>query len=38
MTRTEFLYEFNLGYNNINNNRVAPGLNEYEISVFLTMA
>lgn len=38
MTRTEFLYEFNLGYNNINNNRIAPGLNEYEISVFLTMA
>lgn len=38
MTRNEFLYEFNLGYNNVNNNRLAPGLNEYEISVFLTMA
>lgn len=35
MTNKEFLNEFDLLYNNILSN-AAPGLNEYEISLFLT--
>lgn len=37
MNVTEFLDEFNVLYNNINSNQ-APGLNEYQISVFMTKA
>ena len=37
MTATEFSNEFDLSYNNIMSN-AAPGLNEYEKSVFLTKA
>lgn len=37
MTIIEFLDEFNVLYNNINSNQ-APGLNEYQISVFMTKA
>ena len=37
MSILEFLDEFNVLYNNINSNQ-APGLNEYQISVFLTKA
>lgn len=37
MSITEFSDEFDLLYNNINSNQ-APGLNEYEKSVFLTKA
>lgn len=37
MTKEEFLSEFDLYYNNTMSNK-APGLNEYEISVFLTKA
>lgn len=37
MTNKEFLNEFDLLYNNILSNS-APGLNEYEISLFLTEA
>lgn len=35
MTREEFLYQFDVLYNNITSNQ-APGLNGYEKSVFLT--
>lgn len=35
MTTTEFKYEFNLLYNNVMSN-IMPGLNDWEISVFLT--
>ena len=37
MTKEEFLSEFDLLYNNIMSNK-APGLNEYEISSYLTKA
>ena len=37
MTTTEFSNQFDLLYNNISSNQ-APGLNEYEKSVFLTKA
>lgn len=37
MNITEFSYEFDILYNNIMSN-IAPGLNEYEKSVFLTQA
>lgn len=37
MDRQEFSYRFDILYNNISNN-AAPGLNEYEKSVFLTKA
>ena len=37
MTLKEFSIEFDLLYNNISSNQ-APGLNEYEKSVFLTQA
>ena len=37
MTNSEFLIEFDILYNNISSNK-APGLNEYEKSVFLTKA
>lgn len=37
MTLTEFSNEFDVVYNNISNNS-APGVNEYEKSVFLTRA
>lgn len=37
MTATEFSNEFDVLYNNISSNQ-APGLNEYEKSVFLTKA
>lgn len=37
MTTTEFSNEFDVLYNNISSNQ-APGLNEYEKSVFLTKA
>lgn len=37
MNVIEFLDEFNVLYNNINSNQ-APGLNEYQISVFMTKA
>ena len=37
MTREEFLYQFDVLYNNITSNQ-APGLNGYEKSVFLTKA
>lgn len=37
MTTAEFSEEFNLLYNNISSN-AAPGLDEYEKSVFLTQA
>ena len=37
MTINEFLYEFNIGWNNNMSNQ-APGLTPYEISVFLTQA
>ena len=37
MTNPEFSIEFDILYNNISSNK-APGLNEYEKSVFLTKA
>lgn len=37
MTKEEFLYQFDVLYNNITSNQ-APGLNGYEKSVFLTKA
>ena len=37
MTTSEFSYQFDVLYNNISSNQ-APGLNEYEKSVFLTKA
>ena len=37
MTVQEFLYEFNISWNNIMSNQ-APGLSPYEISIFLTQA
>jgi hypothetical protein len=37
MTVKEFLYEFNISWNNIMSNQ-APGLSPYEISIFLTQA
>jgi hypothetical protein len=37
MTNPEFSDEFDIYYNNITSNQ-APGLNEYEKSVFLTEA
>lgn len=37
MERAEFLEQFNLYYNNISSNQ-APGLDPYEVSVFLTHA
>lgn len=37
MTVQEFSHEFDVLYNNITN-EVAPGVNEYEKSVFLTRA
>jgi len=37
MTTTEFKTEFDIYWNNIANN-MAPGLNGYEISSFLTQA
>lgn len=37
MTTTEFSNEFDILYNNITSNQ-APGLDEYEKSVFLTRA
>ena len=37
MTTTEFSNQFDLLFNNISSNQ-APGLNEYEKSVFLTKA
>lgn len=37
MTQKEFSYQFDILYNNITSNQ-APGLNEYEKSVFLTKA
>ena len=37
MTIDEFKREFDISYNNIMSN-AAPGLNEYEKSVFLTKA
>ena len=37
MNHTEFSNEFDVLYNNIMSN-AAPGLNEYEKSVFLTKA
>ena len=36
MTITEFSNQFDVLYNNITSNQ-APGLNEYEKSVFLTI-
>lgn len=37
MKTSEFSNEFDILYNNISNN-AAPGVSEYEKSVFLTMA
>ena len=37
MNTTEFSTQFDILYNNITSNK-APGLNEYEKSVFLTTA
>ena len=37
MTIKEFSDEFDILYNNINSNQ-APGLNDYEKSIFLTKA
>ena len=37
MTNKEFSYEFDILYNNIMSNQ-APGLDDYEKSVFLTKA
>ena len=37
MELSEFSYEFDVLYNNITSNQ-APGLDEYEKSVFLTKA
>jgi hypothetical protein len=37
MTLEEFSLEFDVLYNNISSNK-APGLNEYEKSIFLTLA
>lgn len=37
MTTSEFSNEFDILYNNISSN-AAPGVTEYEKSVFLTMA
>lgn len=38
MTTQEFSTEFDILYNNISANTAAPGVNEYEKSVFLTQA
>lgn len=37
MTVDEFSYEFDISWNNVNSNQ-APGLNEYEKSIFLTQS
>jgi hypothetical protein len=37
MTNQEFINEFDILYNNIMSNQ-APGLDEYEKSVYLTLA
>ena len=38
MTTQEFSTEFDILYNNISANTAAPGVNEYEKSLFLNQA